>query len=310
MRPSTDAVQQALLQWESGSNIQIADLYTFTLQTGEIWKFSGFQTPLRAPAPNTDSPLIYYQLGPPFNRTKTKNTIGTHVDELEVDIFAGPNDSLGDLSWQDAFRLGLFDGCVVELDRAFLQATPGASFPTVIGTVVWFYGRVGDVDIGRTKITMKVKSLLDLLTVQMPGRLYQSQCNWVFGGTGCGYNRMFGRAADGTYTGIGSEVITCEEGSDQNAIVTSFVPGVSTSYDNGTIVCISGKNVGYYRSISTLSGGSVNFIKPWFYPVNEGVDEFNLLPGCDHTLTTCQSTFQNVARYGGMPYIPPPEVAL
>ncbi|MBV8777226.1 MAG: phage BR0599 family protein, partial [Alphaproteobacteria bacterium] len=35
-----------------------------------------------------------------------------------------------------------------------------------------------------------------------------------------------------------------------------------------------------------------------------------LLPGCDHTVATCQSTFNNLSHFGGFPYIPPPELAV
>ena len=47
----------------------------------------------------------------------------------------------------------------------------------------------------------------------------------------------------------------------------------------------------------------------WLEPVTVG-DGFELLPGCDHTLATCQGTFNNLSRFGGFPYIPPPELAV
>jgi hypothetical protein len=39
-------------------------------------------------------------------------------------------------------------------------------------------------------------------------------------------------------------------------------------------------------------------------------DTFRFLPGCDHTAASCQSTFNNLSRYGGFPYIPPRETAV
>ena len=185
---------------------------------------------------------------------------------------------------------------------------------TVIGTINWFYGRVADVDIGRSKIIMKVKSLLDLLTVQMPRRLYQAGCTFVFGDSMCGYNRVSGIAADGTITGIGQQTITAQAGSTQNAIFTTFVPSPTTAYDQGTIIGVTGANAGYMRTIGSLFGGVIYFLKPWAFPVVSGVDTFHLLPGCDHTLNTCTNTFKNNnsdgSRYGGFPFIPPPETAI
>jgi hypothetical protein len=57
-----------------------------------------------------------------------------------------------------------------------------------------------------------------------------------------------------------------------------------------------------------LTGGVARLLKPWLSPVSVG-DMFQLLPGCDHTTQTCQTVLQNIARYGGFPYVPPPESA-
>ena len=55
---------------------------------------------------------------------------------------------------------------------------------------MWFYGRVAETDVGRSKIEMKVKSLLNLLAQQqMPRRLYQAACTHVFGDPMCTFNR-------------------------------------------------------------------------------------------------------------------------
>jgi hypothetical protein len=44
-------------------------------------------------------------------------------------------------------------------------------------------------------------------------------------------------------------------------------------------------------------------------PVVAG-DQFQLLPGCDRTLATCTSVFNNAVHFGGFPYIPTPETAV
>lgn len=200
----------------------------------------------------------------------------------------------------------------MKLNRAFY--TTFAGNPSLLGTcqgsVTWFYGRISDIAIGRTKVSIKVKSLLDLITIQMPRRLYQSSCGWIFGAPGCDYNRTLGQNALGTGTGFGQVAITCGSGSSQSLIATSFVPSTATAYDNGTMISTSGQNNGYTRTIGMLTGGYIYFLKPWIFPVTPGVDTFTLLPGCDHTLPTCTSVFQNEGRYGGFPYIPPPETAV
>src|SRR6266566_6581194 len=122
MRLATSAVKTFLDGWGTSTGAQIADLYTFTLLTGEVFRYSGFQTPLAAPLPNTSSPLFEFSLGPRFGRSKTKTQVGPQVDEMEVDIYVGEDDELGtssggNLTWQKGLWLGLFDGGYVELDR-------------------------------------------------------------------------------------------------------------------------------------------------------------------------------------------------
>jgi uncharacterized phage protein (TIGR02218 family) len=114
----------------------------------------------------------------------------------------------------------------------------------------------------------------------------------------CSFNR----------TGMAT-TITAQTGSIQAAIVTTLSPSPSTLYDQGTIIATSGANAGQSRTITQLSGGTISLLKAWLEPVGVG-DGFQLLPGCDHTLATCQNTFNNLSHFGGFPYIPPPELAV
>jgi uncharacterized phage protein (TIGR02218 family) len=151
---------------------------------------------------------------------------------------------------------------------------------------------------------------MNLLSVQqMPRRLYQASCNHVFGDAMCGYDRVLGTNAAGAFTGVGAVTIAALAGSVQAQVVTSFVPSPATAYDEGTIIALSGANIGATRTIAALTGGGIiRLLKPWLFPVSIG-DTFQILPGCDHTTQTCQTVLQNISRYGGFPYVPPPESA-
>jgi uncharacterized phage protein (TIGR02218 family) len=309
MRPATSTLQNLINAWSPNSNIRYADLYTFNLIGGESLRYSGFQVGVNSPAPNTDLPLIFFPLGPSFSRTKAKFQVGTKVNELDVDIFATGEDSIGlggsSITWQSALRNGLFDGATCDIWRAYLTP-PDTRFPsiypTAVGSIQWFYGRVGDFDLGRSRITMRIKSLMDLLTISMPRRLLQASCTWVFGQDGC----FFKRSTMAAY-------ITCQAGSNTGLIYTTLVPTPLTLYDNGTIIGLTGANTGYSRTITKLTGGSfsaIYYFQPWVFPVVAGTDTFELLPGCDHTLDTCTNVFNNSQHYGGFPYVPPPETAI
>jgi uncharacterized phage protein (TIGR02218 family) len=302
VKPASPALAALLAGWNTATNITMADLFTFTLAGGEVIRLTGAQTALAVPAAlfpagsvNAGaSGMLDFALGPRFTRTKTKTDIGVQVSELDLQIYAGGADLIGTVTWQQAARTGLFDGATLEVDRAFMQP-----YGTVAGTVILFYGHTGEISIGRTALEMKAVDMKDLLTIQMPRRLYQSACNHIFGDAMCGFNR-----ASLAFGG------TAVAGTTQSQVALGgLAPSPATLYIQGTITGVGGQNAGYTRTINNAVGNTVYVLKAWLFPVALG-DAFTLLPGCDHTSATCAGTFDNLARFGGFPYIPPPEDAV
>lgn len=305
MRPASAALTTYLAQ---NDTVAMADLYTFALTSGVTLRYSGWTTALTIPGTAFPTGSLNYNavgytnftLGPRFARSKVSTKIGVAPTELDISVLAGADDLVGSFSVADAVRLGEFDGAAVELDRLFCPPQiGGAALDTSLGAVVWFYGRVADADCGRSKIDLKVKSLMNLLALQqMPRRLYQAACGHVFGDAMCGFDRSTMAAT-----------ATALSGSTQAQLATSLAPSPSTLFDQGTATGLGGANAGTTRTVKQLAGGTVYLLKPFLFSVAPG-DTFRLLPGCDHTTATCQTVFNNLARYGGFPYIPPPELAV
>jgi uncharacterized phage protein (TIGR02218 family) len=314
MRPCSTALAAYLA---ANDSIVIADLYTFALASGEMLRYSGWTSALSIAGTAFPSGSLNYNtatyaeflLGPRFGRSKVTNKIGVQPAELDIDVLAGASDLVGTFPFADAVRMGIFDGATVELDRLFAppQTNGAAPLDTSLGCLLWFCGRVADCDIGRSKISIKVKSLMNLLALQqMPRRLYGAGCTHIFGDAMCGYNRAAGTNALGAPTGVGQATVTTGAGVTQATIVaTSAVP---SGYLQGTITGATGQNAGYTRTIGNVAGSTIQLFKPFLFPVTVG-DTFTILPGCDHTTGTCDSTFNNLLRFGGFPYIPPPEYA-
>src|SRR6266446_1650475 len=140
MRGASAQLITFLANWNSSTVCRMADLYTFTLVTGEVFRFSGFQTQINAPLPETTTPLYTFIKGPRFRRTGVKIQTGIQVDELRIEMFVGEQDKIGfsgggTLTWQLGFQQGLFDGAYVELLRAYLSYSPPFYIqPTMEGT--------------------------------------------------------------------------------------------------------------------------------------------------------------------------------
>ena len=80
-------------------------------------------------------------------------------------------------------------------------------------------------------------------------------------------------------------------------------------YDNGQIVFTSGSNSGLTKAIKTYFGRTFFFNSPLPFIPNAG-DTFVAYPGCDKQQSTCTSKFNNLANFGGFPYVPVPETAI
>jgi uncharacterized phage protein (TIGR02218 family) len=297
MRPAPAAVAPFLA---ANRFFPLVSLFTFVLTTGEVLRYSGSTIPFVLgagifPAESLSSAGGNFILGPRFGDPTVSTKIGVQADTTNIQIIASIGDLLHTLTWQSAFRSGVFDGASVEVSR--LVCRPGSIAP--VGAIVWFQGYVGQVEIGRTLITITANSMLGLLNVQYPRRLWQHTCSHVFGDAMCQFDRTTMAAA-----------VFAQSSASQIEILTGFNPSPAILYNNGTIIGQSGQNNGIKRTIGIADrGDGVAYLTtPFIYPIAVG-DAFQMLPGCGHNVTDCQM-FNNLQHFGGMPYIPPAEFAI
>jgi uncharacterized phage protein (TIGR02218 family) len=264
----------------------MADLYTITLIGGTVLRYSAATTALTVGS-------NVFALGPKFERSQVKITTGVQVDSLTVQVYPEPTDLVGAVPFLQAMWQGEFDGALLQLERTFM-ATYG---DTSAGTIVLFAGRISNIDCARTGATISVKSHLELLNLQMPRRLWQPSCNNVFGDGMCTFDRT--TKAQTFLAAAGSTTVRIQG-----------VPITTVPYKLGTIVGFTGANAGQSRTISDFtSGGSAGVKLAFLFPVAAG-DQFELLPGCDRTMATCTSVFNNAQHFGGFAFIPTPETAV
>src|SRR6516164_1685797 len=284
MKPASSALIALLA---SSDHFIMADLYTITLVSGLVLRYSAAPTALSANG-------YVFALGPKFERSKTKVVIGTQVDELEVRIYTEPTDLVGGVPFLQAAWQGQLDGALLQLERAFMPSY-GDTSP---GTVVLFTGRISDIECTRTGVDLKCRSHLELLNIQMPRRLWQASCTHAFGDAMCQFDRSSMQA-----------MFPAGSGSTPVQIATSVTPSPPSLYIQGSLIGVTGANTGSSRSVANMVGGWIYVKLAFLSPVSPG-DQFQLLPGCDRTLSTCTNVFNNAIHFGGFPNIPTPETAV
>ena len=95
----------------------------------------------------------------------------------------------------------------------------------------------------------------------------------------------------------------------RESVRKGLTPMPANLYVQGTIAGLTGGNVGASRAIANMGDGWVYLKLGFLSPVIAG-DQFQLLPGCDRTLATCTTVFNNASHFGGFPYVPTPETAV
>jgi uncharacterized phage protein (TIGR02218 family) len=274
IRPNPDAIAY------------IADCYTFTLATGLVLTYTNADVPV------TLNGYIYLANSILVNGLKYKCTTGLEVDQQKITISAKTTDTLSaGLPFLQAIGQGVLDGAEIQRERVFLNSWSPTDTVNPVGSVILFKGRVGTVDsIGRTSAEITVNSDLVLLDIKMPRRIYSPACQHVLYDSGCGLLK----SAFGTNGTVGA-------GSTQTNI---FWTGAGPNYDQGTITFSSGVNTGISATIKSNVPGSYLILAYPLYVAPSTGDEFTAYWGCDHTKTTCQNKFNNLANFLGFPFVP------
>jgi len=272
----------------------MADCFTFTLRDGAVLRYT------TADVPVTIAGLSFAADGPMVSGLKYKIAVGLDVDEQDITIIARPSDLVGAIPFLQAMRLGVLDGATIQRERAFL--TDWGQPAT--GSVILFHGRVSTIDkIGRSQAQLKVKSELVLLDIDMPRNIYQASCLHTLGDAGCGIS-LADFTVTGTVSGGSTVSVLNWSGQDSDNARNGY-------YEQGTLAFTGGDNDGVSVTVKATDNGTGSLTL--VYPLDEqpgSGDSFTLCAGCDHTTGAggC-AKFNNLARFRGYPFVPPPEFA-
>lgn len=153
--------------------------------------------------------------------------------------------------------------------------------------VIW-KGAVLNADWSGAPAKLKCEPMTVALERTGPSRLCQISCPHVLYGRGCTLNKADFKI-DTTVTAI------------DGVVITLAALGAYTSYGGGFVEKIDGDGNFQRRFIESNDGLDLTLSRQ--FQDLAPTDSVTAYPGCDHSLAICDSDFDNVPNYGGMPYM-------
>ena len=286
MIAASTALRQLLL---SGQSHVRADLYTLSLIGGGVTRWTSFDQDVAVDG------LLFSHAGPRITRGRGKIVLGLETDTLSMtfSVDDGHEPSLNGVPLRQAARSGLLDGAWITLEWAYFSGQP----LVYVDRLTRFVGQAGGIDIDRADIMVTVNSPLKRLDMPVPSKTYGAACRWTLGDANCGVTLSSYAVAGSVLAGATNGQIPCT------------LTDAAGTWNGGKIVVTSGVDQVFRRTIRSSAPGLVSLSSPlpWAPAVGDG---FVVTPGCDKSMGgSCVTRFNNLIRFGGMPFIPAPETA-
>lgn len=266
----------------------MADLFTITLQSGTIYRWTNYPKALVSGGNTFISGNN--AAGQPWLSRSRWNVVNTmEIGTLEIFIdttalvgFAGGPALLAQI------QNGLFDGATCFLQRVFM---PTAGDTTTWGTIDLFLGDCGAASMIAPRATIKVRGKNSRLSVNTPRNVYQPGCIHTFCDAGCTLS-----AAAHTFSHVANA------GSTRSVVnVTTTVLSLALG---GTLTMTSGVASGQSRSIIAKTTSTITLAYPLVAAPAAG-DTLTLFDGCNKTQAAC-AAYSNTVNLRAFPFMLPP----
>ncbi len=214
------------------------------------------------------------------------NYIATASTELSNQEFGS--------AWVDVPDEDLLAG---KFDSAKIEVSWASWKHPSYGRLVVFTGLISELSWSVEGFKADVASFVKNLNINV-GSVYTSSCGHaLFDGNlpgkigKCGLDKNSFKT-----TGSISSIITPQWKFDTGLIASDGY------HNNGMIKFTSGLNTGLTFMVKSYASGDVELILPTAYAMTVG-DTFEIYAGCDKTLNTCKTKFNNALNFGGYPHI-------
>jgi hypothetical protein len=294
-----------LALFASNQHFEQFDLYTITLYSGLVLRYSacpfdvvfGGNTWLCA---RSVGGVVIDEAGDSGPRAHW--TTGFNTGSWSVTVMPRPSDVIGNIPWLPAVVAGILQEATVRVDRGYVLAWPAT--PTLklapVGLVNVFFGRMAEIDFGRSSVALNINDPRELLDIDMPRNLYSAQCRYALFDSQCSLDR----------NAFANHIAVTALTPEVQILVTNAAGLPDNYYTLGNAVFTSGQNAGLRNMIvGYAAAGTVYLRSPMPFTIAPG-DTLTIYPGCDKSTATCQNKFGNLLNYGGTPLIPAAETAI
>lgn len=296
MKP-TNATLNALL---ASRQFYVADLFTLTLVDGTVLRYTSGDQDIVYGGNTYSSGGVSDVLMELDTTSGMKLQLGTQSQTMVVQV-APRNGQLSGIPFITACVFGVLDGATVRRDIAIMPTYGNVA----AGVVLMFLGRVAEVDIGDTQISINVNSPTELFNQSMPRNLYQPGCINTLYDASCTVNPETYRADYHVAAGSTTTMLLLVDQSIR-----------SKYFDQGKVWIRSGAASGQRRNIRQWTMGSspeasTAFIWPPLTVAPSAGDSVSLYPGCNKSPTDPDGCikFNNLPNFRGFPDVPQPETA-
>jgi uncharacterized phage protein (TIGR02218 family) len=231
-----------------------------------------------------------------FSPTAMSNISNATVNELELVGFI----SASAISDED-IKKKLYDNASLNIYRVNWQ--------DVSQRVKIFSGYLGTVTQGELSLVCEARSLRQML-LQIEGRRYLSACDAMLGDARCGVDLSVDptHRIDGTVSSVYSRRLFATDTNDIAVLPNGW-------FIYGKITWLTGDNTGFVTEIKNHTrqiSGTEAWIDMWetLPSAIQIGDTFTLQVGCDKTIETCFSKFNNVLNFRGFPRMPRTNITL
>lgn len=268
-----------LTELESGSP-RIARLIKLTCEDGTIIAVTDHDKSLvvdgttHVPAPGLETPKLISTGNAEVSTQNLRNAFAIEVPDSDLEA-------------------GKFDNATVEVAWCS-WADPSA------GKVVTFSGKIGDIKWSEEGFEVELVSYMRALERNL-GQTYTASCR----------HELYGSGGPGFVGKCGVDPTTFTKTGTVTSIAVSkwrfsCSGAASTQADDyfafGVLTWTTGNNAGLSCTVKKNTGAALDLVLPTAFAIQVG-DTFSVKAGCDKTLETCRTKFNNVANFGGFPHI-------